>query len=216
MKKTMNYLDYKKYGWKLKMYKFVTGVLLIGLLCLYVKLSQMGLSADQMISLIYIFCFLVVVILIGIKFGSRAVKRHKYLNSPLAAVDHMTGVEFERYLKAHFENLGYKVKLTADTGDFGADLVCKKDGETTIVQAKRYKKQVGIEAIQQIAAARAYYKADKLMVVTNSFFTRAAKELASSNNVELWDRNSINKLLIMRDGKKEIEKEIDVNKEDAC
>lgn len=196
MKKRMNYIEYKKYGFKLKMIKYTVGALCIGLLCLYVKLSQMGFTTDQMIAFIYVFCFLVIMVLLGIKFGSKAIKKHKYLHSPLAEVDRMSGMEFEHYLKAHFENLGYKVNLTANTGDFGADLICKKDNETTLVQAKRYKKQVGIEAVQQIAAAKAYYKADKLMVVTNSFFTNAAKELARANNVELCDRTNINKLLI--------------------
>ena len=30
-----------------------------------------------------------------------------------------------------------------------------------------------------------------MLVVTNSFFTNAARELAQANNVELWDRNDI-------------------------
>lgn len=195
----MKYFEYKKYGVKLKIYKLIAGALFVGLLYLYIKLSQMGYTFSQMIRFIYAFSIVVIVICLGIRFGAMAIKRRRYLNSPLAAVDAMSGKDFEKYLKVHFQRLGYKVKLTADTGDFGADLVCVKDNETTIVQAKRYKKQVGIEAIQQIAAAKAYYKADKLMVVTNSFFTRAAKELARSNNVELWDRKSINKLFVKKD-----------------
>ncbi len=192
----MKYFEYKRYKYRLKFYKIIAAALIVGLLLIYVKLSQMGFTTDQMIAFIYVFCFLVIMVLLGIKFGSKAIKKHKYLHSPLAEVDRMSGMEFEHYLKAHFENLGYKVNLTANTGDFGADLICKKDNETTLVQAKRYKKQVGIEAVQQIAAAKAYYKADKLMVVTNSFFTNAAKELARANNVELCDRTNINKLLI--------------------
>ena len=195
----MKYFEYKKYGVKLKIYKLIAGALFVGLLYLYIKLSQMGYTFLQMIRFIYAFSIVVIVICLGIRFGAKAIKRRRYLNSPLAAVDAMSGKDFEKYLKVHFQRLGYKVKLTADTGDFGADLVCVKDNETTIVQAKRYKKQVGIEAIQQIAAAKAYYKADKLMVVTNSFFTSAAKELARSNNVELWDRKSINKLFVKKD-----------------
>ena len=109
----------------------------------------------------------------------------------------MSGKEFEYYLKCHFEKLGYRVKLTPDSGDYGADLVCKNSEGTLIIQAKRYYNQrVGISAIQEIAAAKAYYKADKCMVVTNSFFTNAAKELARANNVELCDRTNISKLLI--------------------
>ena len=212
----MKYFEYRRYKFKLKLYKVIAIAAGGGLLYLYLKLLQMGYTSEQMIKLIYVFCFLVIGVLLGIKLGSRAIRRHKYLNSPLAAVDHMSGEEFEKYLKAHFERLGYKVKNVGGKGDFGADLVCKKDNETTIIQAKRYKKPVGIEAVQQISAARAYYKADKLMVVTNSYYTKAAKELAKSNNVELWDRDSINKLFIMHDCKKEVDNDAVLSKENAC
>ncbi len=212
----MKYFEYRRYKFKLKLYKVIAIAAGGGLLYLYLKLLQMGYTSEQVIKLIYVFCFLVIVVLLGIKLGSRAIRRHKYLNSPLAAVDHMSGEEFEKYLKAHFERLGYKVKSVGGKGDFGADLVCKKDNETTIIQAKRYKNPVGIEAVQQISAARAYYKADKLMVVTNSYYTKAAKELAKSNNVELWDRDSINKLFIMHDGKKEVDNDAVLSKENAC
>ena len=45
-----------------------------------------------------------------------------------------------------------------------------------------------IEAVQQISAAKEYYKADKCAVATNRYFTKAAKTLAKANNVDLWDR----------------------------
>ncbi len=37
-------------------------------------------------------------------------------------------------------------------------------------------------------AGKNYYQANNCMVITNSTFTKAAKELAASNNVKLWDR----------------------------
>ena len=77
------------------------------------------------------------------------------------------------------------------SNDYGADLVMKKHGKVTVVQAKRYKNTVGNSAVQEIVAAKAYYKADKCMVVTNSYFSKNAKNLAKSNHVELWDRDSL-------------------------
>lgn len=55
----------------------------------------------------------------------------------------MTGREFEIYLSVLFRNLGYKVKLTKASGDYGADLILKKSGLSIVVQAKRYKKKWG-------------------------------------------------------------------------
>ncbi|MBO5620546.1 MAG: restriction endonuclease [Butyrivibrio sp.] len=197
----MRYFEYKRYGYKLKIYKLIAIVIGLGAVFLYLKLRSMGFSDQQLIHFIYAVCITVIVILVGIRIGSKAIKKRKYLNSPLAAVDHMSGEDFEKYLAAHFRKLGYRVRLTAGSGDFGADLVCKKNHETIVVQAKRYKKSVGIEAIQQIVASKAYYKADKCMVVTNSYFTKAAIKLAESNHVQLWDRHSINKFFINHEDK---------------
>ena len=118
-------------------------------------------------------------------------RKKQYLNSPLPEIDKMTGIEFEEFLKVHFENIGYKVSLTPTTNDYGADLILKKDGETIVVQAKRWSDKVGNTAVQEIVSARGYYKADKAMVVTNSYYTDNAYALAKANDVELWDRNNL-------------------------
>lgn len=54
--------------------------------------------------------------------------------------------------------MGFKVQRTAATGDFGADLLIKKDGRMIAVQAKRYNKSVGVEAVQQVSVSMPYYK----------------------------------------------------------
>ncbi|MCR4991369.1 MAG: restriction endonuclease [Lachnospiraceae bacterium] len=118
-------------------------------------------------------------------------KRRSYLNSPLSKIDNMTGEEFEEYLKARFERQGYKVELTPGSNDYGADLILTKNGEITVVQAKRYQANVGNKAVQEIVAAQAYYGAVKAMVVTNSYFTNPAIKLAEANDVELWDRDRL-------------------------
>ena len=118
-------------------------------------------------------------------------KKRSYLNSPLSRIDNMTGEEFEEYLKAQFERQGFKVKLTPGSNDYGADLVLNRNGEVTVVQAKRYQGNVGNKAVQEIVAAQAYYGADRAMAVTNSYFTNPAKKLAEANDVELWDRDNL-------------------------
>ena len=75
----------------------------------------------------------------------------------------------------------------------GADLILTKGRTKTIVQAKRYRNSVGEAAVQQAIAAMGYYKADQCMVVTNSDFTPAARELAKKTEVVLIDRNKLGK-----------------------
>lgn len=115
-------------------------------------------------------------------------KKTRYLRSPLKKIDKMSGEQFELWLKYWFEKKGYRAKLTDTTGDFGADLVLSGHGERIVVQAKRYKKSVGIEAVQQVIGAKGHYRADRCIVATNSRFTAAAKTLAKDNDVELMDR----------------------------
>ena len=119
----------------------------------------------------------------------------EYINSDIKHVDTLNGVEFERYLKAHFINKGYKVQLTPPQGDYGVDLVIEKNGERVAVQAKRYNHEQGYKvnykAVQEVAAGKAVYHCNKGLVVTNSFFTESAKELAKCNNIELWDRQEM-------------------------
>lgn len=118
-----------------------------------------------------------------------------YINSDIKHVDTLNGIEFERYLKAHFIKKGYKVYLTPPQGDYGVDLVLEKHGERTAVQAKRYNHEQGYKvnykAVQEVAAGKAIYKCTKGIVITNSFFTESAKDLAKYNNIELWDRKEL-------------------------
>ena len=102
----------------------------------------------------------------------------------------------EEFLKAHFEKQGYIVQLTPGTNDYGIDLICKKRYSSSneqengfVVQAKRYKGKVGVVAVQQVIAGAKYYDCKYGMVITNSYFTKNAWELAKKSGITLWDRN---------------------------
>lgn len=136
------------------------------------------------------------VILIEVqKYVARKKKDANLAKSGIRDIDRMDGFQFEEYLAVLFRKHGYKAKITKSSGDYGADLILIKNGEKTVVQAKRYSQKVGIKAIQEIVAAKNYYKADKSMVITNNYFTAPAIELAESSNVELIDRKKLIKML---------------------
>ena len=118
----------------------------------------------------------------------RLIERHRLAGSSMKQIDKMTGEDFEKYLGILYEKAGYKVEYTPGTMDFGADLIVTKNGKKTVVQAKRYRHQVGEAAVQQALSGKGYYKADLCMVVTNSEFTHAAKELAKRADVLLVNR----------------------------
>ncbi|MBU7595810.1 restriction endonuclease [Metabacillus halosaccharovorans] len=119
------------------------------------------------------------------------VKNRNLKRSGMLEVDKMSGRRFEEYLKVLLLGRGYRVKLTPASGDYGADLILSIKGKTIIVQAKRYKKKVGIKAVQEIASAKNHFKADECWVITNNFYTKHAIELAESNKVCLIDRKKL-------------------------
>lgn len=49
--------------------------------------------------------------------------------------------------------------------------------------------------MQEAYAGAEFYGCDVPVVVTNSWFTPSAKELADEIGVELWDRDELNRLV---------------------
>lgn len=132
-------------------------------------------------------------------------EKKRLARSGVNEIDQMNGKTFEKYLEVLFHKLGYQVERTRYVGDYGADLVVRKDGIKTIIQAKRYKKNVGIKAVQEAVAAKGYYECDEAMVVTNSFYTKQAIELAKANRVKLWNRDDlVNALLSVKNGQEQV------------
>ncbi len=130
-------------------------------------------------------------------------RKKRLAASGIADIDTMDGKAFEQYLEVLFSKLGYKVERTRYVGDYGADLITRKDGVKTVIQAKRYKKAVGIKAVQEAVAAKGMYDCTEAMVVTNSTYTRAAVELARANRVALWDRDRLVETLLRVKGETE-------------
>lgn len=122
-------------------------------------------------------------------------KDHKKETFDMSSIDKMSGETFERLIYELYKQKGYKVCLTKKTGDYGADLIIYKGMQKTVVQIKRYHGKVGIKAIQEVIASKAYYKAQNSKVITNSYFTRNALEMARKANVEVINRDGLIKML---------------------
>lgn len=169
-----------------------TTILIISILGANKKklLSEVFEQSYILIYLAYGLIFLIAASLIW-KYYKNFITKNRLLKSRIFEIDKMSGVEFERLLKAYFEKQGYNVSLTSTSNDYGADLVLKKGGTITVVQAKRYKGKVGNKAVQEIVGAKGYYNAKNCMVVSNSFYTTNAIALAKANDVLLWDRNDL-------------------------
>ena len=106
-------------------------------------------------------------------------------------IDKMTGEEFEQYLGHLFKKRGFKVSYTKASSDYGADLILEDREDIIAVQAKRYSGSVGVKAVQEIIGSLKMYNATQAWVVTNSYFTKQAKNLAETNEVYLIDRDEL-------------------------
>ncbi len=138
----------------------------------------------------------VLAVALGIIFLINQKKEERLKKSGIRDIDQMDGRQFEHYLGLLFKSQGYKVQVTSAAGDYGADLVIQKDGKRIVVQAKRYSKNVGIEAVQQAQASIAHYKAHEAWVVSNRDYTDAARNLASSNSVRLINREMLIEMML--------------------
>ena len=105
----------------------------------------------------------------------------------------MDGFQFEQYVAGLLMRNGYSnVIVTQKSGDYGADITAERQEVKYVIQCKYYSSQVGIEAVQQIYAAKIHYNANVAVVATNSVYTRAAETLAKDLGVVLWEGKELN------------------------
>ncbi|WP_188052488.1 restriction endonuclease [Vibrio harveyi] len=93
---------------------------------------------------------------------------------------------------------GYEVNHTPIQGDIGVDFIAtKSDGAVTdklAIEYKHFKKPVRPDVINRLLRSEVINRFDRLMLVTNSRFTRPAIDLASSDlpvKLELVDLDSL-------------------------
>ncbi len=109
----------------------------------------------------------------------------------LSHVDELDGYEFEWLIAGLYEKKGYSASVTSSSGDYGIDVLAKKGKEKLAIQAKRYSGKVGVKAVQEASAGANYYNATSAIVVTNSFFTDPAKQLAKKIGVKLINKKRL-------------------------
>lgn len=170
----------------------IGGLLILGAIWLWAKVGS---------TTFYVIIGSIFILSAGIIIFLIRKRKEKLLNSGISVIDSMTGEMFEELILEHFRKLGYKGRMTPATADYGADLVLENDRERIVAQIKRWKQKVGIEAVQQAVASINHYNANRGMVITNSYFTFNAEKLAKSNNIELWNRDTLIDFLSKSRGK---------------
>ena len=116
----------------------------------------------------------------------------------------MTGVqtcalpiwEFEEYAAQLLRWSGFHhVEVTRGSGDQGVDILAMRDERSYAVQCKHYAGKVPNKAVQEAYAGAQFYGCDVAVVLTNSYFFPSALELGDSIGVELWDRDTLRRMV---------------------
>jgi len=108
--------------------------------------------------------------------------------------DKMTPTEFEIFCAEQLRESGWDTRVTMQSRDQGVDVVAEKAGVRVVLQCKLYSGPVGNKAVQEIVAGKAHEQAHHGVVVTNSRYTSAAEQLASTNGVLLLHYSDLLKL----------------------
>ena len=101
------------------------------------------------------------------------------------------GFEFEGWVATNLKKFGWEAKATQGSGDQGLDVIATKNGCKVGVQCKLYSSNVGNKAVQEINAAKAHFNLDKVAVLTNAGYTKSARELAMTCDVQLLSHYDI-------------------------
>lgn len=90
--------------------------------------------------------------------------------------------------------LGYKnVKETGDQSK-AIDITAEKDGEKYCFKCRYDIDAIGEKAVEELERASLGY--DRAVFVTNSSFLSSAKKKGEAAGIELWDRNTVDRLTI--------------------
>lgn len=107
-------------------------------------------------------------------------------------IDNMDGHEFEYWCAEVLRRNGYSnVTVTRGSGDQGVDVLAERGGTKYAVQCKRYSSDLSNTPIQEVYAGKDFYGCQIGAVMTNSHFTKGARELAEKTGVLLWDRETL-------------------------
>jgi restriction system protein len=109
-------------------------------------------------------------------------------------------VEFEHLIRQLFEAIGMKSWVTQASRDDGVDAVATNEdpivGGLCIIQAKRYSRVVGLEAVHALAGVMADKHAAKGVLVTTSWVGKASHDFAArTGRMEIIEGRHLKALL---------------------
>ena len=144
-------------------------------------------SDPELLKKAIIILFILFFVLYDIRSTTEHRRRSKVAR--LSGIDEMHGLDFEYWCAEYLSQRGFMdVYVTRGSNDFGVDIVARRADERYAIQCKRCSFLVSNKAVQEVYTGRKMYDCDLAAVITNAYFSDAAKATAEKVGVELWDR----------------------------
>ena len=110
----------------------------------------------------------------------------------------LSWVQFEEVIADAFRRHGYRVRETGGRNqpDGGVDVILERDGETTIVQAKHWRRdKVGVTLVRELYGVQESMRARHAMFVSLGRYTADAEGFAARTGVTLVDGEQLLKII---------------------
>lgn len=114
--------------------------------------------------------------------------------------------EFEYYIADILTRSGYKVKVVGGDGrpDGGVDIVARREGVYYLVQCKKYiDRDVGVSHLREfygVAVDLVHRRQFKMIFVSTTYFTDAAKKFAKKKGIKLIDGDYLLDIVFAEEG----------------
>jgi hypothetical protein len=110
---------------------------------------------------------------------------------------HLTPMELEKFTAQVFKKMGYRVSLTAETGDHGIDVrMINPKGQIEVVQCKQWNRPVGEPEVRDLSGAMVKERAVRGFLVAPYGFSEAARKWAKGTAVVLIDEREFDRIIM--------------------
>lgn len=108
----------------------------------------------------------------------------------------MSPEDFEALVAALFRSYGHQAEVCGGSADHGVDVIVHTDqGETWVVQCKRYSGSVGEPVLRDLYGTMTHESAQKAYLITTGSFTAQAATWAEGKPIVLYDGEALVKLI---------------------
>lgn len=98
----------------------------------------------------------------------------------------MTPDEFEKSVALYYKNLGYNIKLTAKSNDYGVDIVAENDDDRIAIQVKMYdNREINYKEVMYLYAGAKHYDCNHSILITSGAISQKAKDEAQKFNIDI-------------------------------